>query len=174
MTETTARRTVFALDVLTQPIQPDEMEWRVQQQTKTGKLIIVPYLTNRTVMERFDRQFGWDGWQNDIVEIQDGFLCRITARVSDQDGSVITVTKTDGANRTDIEPIKGGISDAMKRCAVQFGLGRDLYNYPKVFVETPDKYIPDWAYPQLEALVRKINDGTYKGGDIVTLKASYR
>ncbi|WP_266368960.1 Rad52/Rad22 family DNA repair protein [Tellurirhabdus rosea] len=162
--------TTFALDVLTQPIQPDEMEWRVQQQTKTGKLIIVPYITNRCVMERFDRQFGWNGWQNDITEIQDGFLCRITATLPDG----TSVTKTDGANRTDIEPIKGGISDAMKRCAVQFGLGRDLYTYPRVFVETADKYIPDWAHQQLDALVRKINDGTYKGGDIVTLKASYR
>jgi len=162
--------TTFALDVLTQPIQPDEMEWRVQQQTKTGKLIIVPYITNRCVMERFDRQFGWNGWQNDLVEIQDGFLCRITALLPDG----TSITKTDGANRTDIEPIKGGISDAMKRCAVQFGLGRELYTYPKVFVETPDKYIPDWAYPQLDALVRKINDGTYKGGELVTLKASYR
>jgi len=162
--------TAYTLDILTQPIQPDEMEWRVQQQTKTGKLIIVPYITNRCVMERFDRQFGWQGWQNDMTEIGEGFLCRITVTLPDG----TTVTKTDGANRTDIEPIKGGISDAMKRCAVQFGLGRDLYNYPKIFVDTPDKFIPDWAYAQLEALVRKINDGTYKGGEIVTLKASYR
>jgi hypothetical protein len=159
-----------SLAVLSQPIQPEEIEWRVQQQTKTGKLIIVPYIVNRSVMERLDRAFGWQNWQNDITEITDGFLCKITVRLPD--GS--TVSKTDGANRTDIEAIKGGISDAMKRCAVQFGLGRSLYTYPKVMIETPDKFIPDWAYPQLEALVKKINDGSYKGGEFVTLKASYR
>jgi hypothetical protein len=164
----------YPLDVLTQPIQPEEIEWRVQQQTKTGKLIIVPYINNRCVMERFDRQFGWQRWENEITEIQEGFLCRITVYLPERDGQPgATISKTDGANRTDIEAIKGGISDAMKRCAVQFGLGRSLYSYPKVFVETPDRYIPDWAHPQLDALVRKINDGTYKGGEVVTLKASY-
>lgn len=158
------------LDILTAPLQPSEMEWRVQQQTKTGKLIVVPYLTNRTVMERFDRQFGWSGWSNDIKEIDGGFLCTIT--VTMPDGQM--VSKTDGASRTDIEPVKGGISDAMKRCAVQFGLGRDLYNFPRVFIETPDKYIPDWAQPQLDMLVKKLNDGTYRGGEIVTLRSTYR
>lgn len=160
----------YPLDIISSPIQPDEIEWRVQQQTKTGKLIVVPYITNRCVMDRFDRQFGWHGWQNDITEIQDGFLCRITVTLPDG----TRLTKTDGANRTDIEPVKGGISDAMKRCAVQFGVGRNLYTYPRVFVETPDKYIPEWAVNQLESLVKKINDGTYKGGDFVTLKESYR
>lgn len=160
----------YPIDILTAPIQPDEIEWRVQQQTKTGKLIVVPYITNRCVMERFDRQFGWHGWQNDITEIGDGFLCRIT--VTMPDGT--RLTKTDGASRTDIEPVKGGISDAMKRCAVQFGVGRNLYTYPRVFVETLDKYIPEWANAQLDALVKKINDGTYKGGEFVTLKESYR
>lgn len=158
------------VDILTQAIQPEEIEWRVQQQTKNGKLIVVPYITNRCVMDRFDRQFGWSGWQNEIEEIKDGFLCRITVRLPDGR----TITKTDGANRTDIEPVKGGISDAMKRCAVQFGLGRNLYTYPKVFVETQDKYIPDWAVPQLDKLVRKLNDGSYKGGDFVMLKATYK
>ena len=159
----------FPLDILTQPIQPNEIEWRVQQQTKTGKLIVVPYINNRCVMDRFDRQFGWHSWQNDITEINGGFLCRITVTLPDG----TKLTKTDGASRTDIEPVKGGISDAMKRCAVQFGVGRTLYDYPRVFVETPDKYIPDWADKQLEALVQKINDGSYRGGEVVTLKASY-
>ncbi|MBO0934175.1 Rad52/Rad22 family DNA repair protein [Fibrella aquatilis] len=163
------------LEKLTLPIQPDEMEWRVQMQTKTGKLIVVPYITNRCVMDRFDKQFGWQGWQNEISEIQGGFFCKITVTIPGEEGKPATIlSKMDGASRTDIEPVKGGISDAMKRCAVQFGLGRDLYNYPRVFIDTPDKFIPDWAHQQLEMLVKKINDGSYKGGEIVTLRASYQ
>jgi hypothetical protein len=162
------------IDFLTQPIQPNEMEWRVQMQTKTGKLVVVPYITNRCVMDRFDKAFGWQGWQNEIIEINGGFLCRITVTIPSQNGEPPTIlTKTDGASRTDIEPVKGGISDAMKRCAVQFGVGRNLYDYPRVFIETPDKFIPDWATKQLDALVQKINDGSYRGGDMVTLKSSY-
>lgn len=144
------------LNVLSAPITPSEIEWRVQQQTKDGqKIIIVPYITNRCVMQRFDDQFGWAGWQNEMKEIDGGFLCTITAILPGGE----TVQKTDGASRTGIEPIKGGISDAMKRAAVQFGLGRSLYDFPRIMVQTTDKYIPDWANPLLDQLVTKINSG---------------
>ena len=144
------------LDVLNSPIRPEEIEWRVQNQSRDGqKLAIVPYLTNRTVMERFDKQFGWDNWENHFHEVDGGFLCTIT--VTTPDGR--SVTKSDAASKTNVEPVKGGCSDAMKRCAVQFGLGRDLYKYPKVFLQTTDKYIPDWATRLLDNLVIKINGG---------------
>lgn len=158
---------------LTAPIGPDEIEWRVQQQTKTGKLIVVPYITNRCVMDRLDTQFGPNGWSNQITEISGGFLCTITVYALREDGEPYSFSKTDGASRTDIEPVKGGISDAMKRCAVQLGIGRSLYDYPRVYIDTPDKYMPDWAKSQLAILTNKINDGSYKGGEMVTLRASY-
>jgi len=68
------------LNVLTAPLTAQEVEWRVQSQTKDGqKIVVVPYITNRCVMQRFDDQFGWAGWQNEIKEIDGGFLCTITA-----------------------------------------------------------------------------------------------
>ncbi|PRY40121.1 Rad52/22 family double-strand break repair protein [Spirosoma oryzae] len=157
------------LNVLNAPLTAHEIEWRVQSQTKDGqKIIVVPYITNRCVMQRFDEQFGWSGWNNEIKEIDGGFLCTITVMLPD--GSA--VSKTDGASRTGIEPVKGGISDAMKRCAVQFGLGRALYDFPKVFVETTDKYIPSWAVPLLDAMVAKINAGGAVR-DVVVLKPEH-
>lgn len=157
------------LNVLNAPLVSHEIEWRVQSQTKDGqKIIVVPYITNRCVMNRFDEQFGWSGWQNDMREIDGGFLCTITATLPDGQ----QVSKTDGASRTGIEPIKGGISDAMKRCAVQFGLGRALYDFPKVFIETTDKYIPNWATPLLDQMVAKINAGGAVR-DVVVLKPEH-
>ncbi|WP_338871667.1 Rad52/Rad22 family DNA repair protein [Spirosoma sp. SC4-14] len=157
------------LTVLTAPLTPQEIEWRVQSQTKDGqKIVAVPYITNRCVMQRFDDQFGWAGWQNEIKEIEGGFLCTITAILP---GGEI-VQKTDGASRTSVEPVKGGISDAMKRAAVQFGLGRSLYEFPRVLIQTTDKYIPDWAMPLLDKMVDKINSGgTVR--DVVVLKPEH-
>ncbi len=157
------------LNVLTAPLTAHEVEWRVQSQTKDGqKIVVVPYITNRCVMQRFDEQFGWAGWQNEIREIEGGFLCTITAVMP---GGEI-VRKTDGASRTNVEPIKGGISDAMKRSAVQFGLGRALYDFPKVLIQTADKYIPDWATPLLDKMVEKINAGGIVR-DVVVLKPEH-
>lgn len=153
------------LEHLHKPIQPDEIEWRVQQQTQKGdKLIIVPYINNRCVMERFDKQFGWDGWYSEFKEVAEGFICRITVKNKDH-----IIYKEDGASRTNIEEVKGGVSDSMKRAAVQFGLGRGLYKYPRVFIETTDKYIPDWVYPRLNGMVKAINEGTFKD-KVVILK----
>ncbi|GAB3955306.1 hypothetical protein GCM10028805_42540 [Spirosoma harenae] len=157
------------LNVLTAPLTAQEIEWRVQSQTKDGqKIVVVPYITNRCVMQRFDEQFGWEGWQNEIKEIESGFLCTITVVLP---GGEI-VRKTDGASRTNVEPIKGGISDAMKRAAVQFGLGRALYDFPKVLIQTTDKYIPDWANPLLDKMVEKINGGGIVR-DVVVLKPEH-
>lgn len=145
---------IQGISALLKPIRPDEVEWRVQfSKTFKDKVIVVPYITNRCVMDRFDTAFGWDGWSSTIREINNGFICQIKV------GSVI---KEDGASKSDIEPEKGGISDSMKRCAVQFGLGRDLYKYPRVFIENNDQKIPSWAYARLSDLVQYINDnGSY-------------
>ena len=141
-------------NTLTAPILPNEIEWRVQSQTSTGKLIVVPYINNRCVMHRFDAAFGAENWTSEFREISNGFLCRLTVTINDR-----TIYREDGASKTNIEPEKGGISDAMKRAAVQFGLGRCLYDYPRVFIECDGKFIPDWAYDKLDKLVTWINDG---------------
>ena len=141
-------------NTLTAPILPNEVEWRIQSQTNTGKLIVVPYINNRCVMTRFDAAFGAENWTSEFREISNGFICRLTVTINDR-----TIYREDGASKTNIEPEKGGISDAMKRAAVQFGLGRCLYDYPRVFIECEGKFIPDWAYDKLDKLVTWINDG---------------
>ena len=143
-------------NTLTAPILPNEIEWRVQSQTSTGKLIVVPYINNRCVMHRFDAAFGAENWTSEFREIANGFICRLTVIIKDTNR---IVHREDGASKTNIEPEKGGISDAMKRAAVQFGLGRCLYDYPRVFIECDGKFIPDWAYDKLDKLVTWINDG---------------
>ena len=150
-------------ETLTAPIQPNEIEWRVQSVTSTGKMIVVPYINNRCVMQRFDAAFGPKNWTSEFREITNGFICRLTVYL---DGQIIT--REDGASKTNIEPEKGGISDAMKRAAVQFGLGRCLYDYPKVFIECNDKYIPDWAQDKLTKLVEWVNLGNFK--EVIILK----
>ena len=105
-------------------------------------------------MHRFDAAFGAENWTSEFKEIANGFLCRLTVTINDRQ-----VYREDGASKTNIEPEKGGISDAMKRAAVQFGLGRCLYDYPRVMIECDGKFIPDWAYAKLDKLVDWINDG---------------
>lgn len=155
-----------ARDILSKPIQPDEVEWRVQNFNEAkGILSIVPYITNRCVMDRFDEAFDYL-WSNEFRETTTGYICRIQASVANDE--VPFLIHEDGATKTKIEPDKGGMSDAMKRTAVHFGLGRCLYKYPRITIKTNSKYIPFEIYPRLNKMVEAINKGEFKK-DFVTL-----
>ena len=52
-------------------------------------------------------------------------VCNLSIRVGGE-----WISKEDGAPFTDFEAFKGGISDALKRAAVKYGIGRYLYDAP--------------------------------------------
>jgi hypothetical protein len=116
----------------------DELEWRVARAGVTDKgpwAQLLVYLTSRAVMNRLDEVFGAGGWTNNIAYGPGGqVLCTIGAKI---DGE--WVYKTDGADETDIEAVKGGISGAMKRAGVQWGIGRYLYEFGNTYAIISDK-----------------------------------
>ena len=121
---------------LAMPFAPEDLEWRLQRVVEAKELgIAVPYVTNRAIMGRLDDVVGPENWYNDFkpwhgANGKEAQLCGISIRYGDG-----FITKWDGAEDSDIEPVKGGLSDSMKRAAVQWGIGRVLYNMDVVFVE---------------------------------------
>lgn len=79
------------------------------------------------------------------------------------------ITKWDGADGTNFEETKGGLSDSMKRSAYQWGIGRYLYDLPaqKAIIKRTNKYsnwyisknpeLPEWAYEQSKLKQHHIN-----------------
>tara|TARA_R100000963_G_C4625243_1_gene91637 strand:+ start:410 stop:718 length:309 start_codon:yes stop_codon:yes gene_type:complete len=91
-------------------------------------------------MDRLDEVFGVGGWQSRFEWVGNRMMCKLSAEVSG-----LWVCKSDGADDSNIEGAKGGISDALKRAAVQFGIGRYLY-YPDAF--DSNKNPAPWATPE--------------------------
>lgn len=144
------------IDVLRKPITAKEIQWRVQS-SRNGKTTIVPYLTNRCVMDRFDEAFGCLNWKNEYGEWRTkGVRCTISVWDGKQ-----WISKSDGADETAIESTKGGFSDSMKRCAVQWGLGRGLYDYPLIQIEGEVKYISKTIINRLDKMVDAINNNEF-------------
>lgn len=90
-----------------------------------------PYIDARHIQERLDSVCGPGRWRNEYQFAQDGagrqlYLCGISILVSEEVG---WVTKWDGAGETEFEPGKGGLSDSLRRAAVQWGIGRYLYGW---------------------------------------------
>lgn len=120
---------------------PRDIEWRVQScgTNREGKVWakVLAYVTNRAIMARLDEVCGPGNWRNEFREWnagKAGVLCGISVRV---DGE--WVTKWDGAENTDIEEVKGGLSSAMKRAAVQWGIGRYLYELDEGWAQIVEK-----------------------------------
>lgn len=120
------------LTKLAEPFAPADVEWRIGQSGSNAKGIwakCLAYITNRAIMERLDTVCGPQNWKNEYREWQTGtpgVLCGISIRVDNE-----WVTKWDGAEQTDVEAMKGGLSAAMKRAGVQWGIGRYLYDLPE-------------------------------------------
>jgi len=124
------------LDQLKEPFHAEDIEWRVQSsgidRNSNPWVMVIPYITSRAVMDRLDEVFGFDGWEDKYREWKGkGQICTLSVNVDDK-----WITKEDGADDTNIESTKGGLSDALKRAGVKFGIGRYLYKLDAVFAKT--------------------------------------
>lgn len=120
--------------ILAAPFQSADIEWRVSATTNDkSRGLAVPYVTNRAIQNRLDDTVGIDGWHNDFVpwKGEKAQLCGISIYLPEQQD---WLTKWDGADDSDIESVKGGLSDSMKRAAVEWGIGRYLYGMTQVWV----------------------------------------
>lgn len=132
------------IDALKQPFAPADLEWRAQHSDvgKDGKVYasLIAYIDARAIYDRLDSVCGPAGWWNQPPQYSasgKGVNQGITINLPESG----EVTKWDGADETAIEAVKGGLSSAMKRAAVLWGIGRYLYDIDMAYV-APQKDRP--------------------------------
>lgn len=179
-------------DKLKEPFPEKDIEWRIQScgLTKDGKPwgLVLAYIQARAAQDRLDEVLGAENWQVTYKTFGNRIKCSLSVFLGDR-----WVTKEDGAETTDIEPYKGGLSGAFKRVASVWGIGRYLYNLESGFAQIVDKGVkgahfaktkegqifywippslPEWALPTGEKnkkfLEQRLNDfdityGKFKG-----------
>ena len=152
------------IEQLAEPFAPEDIEWRVgSTNADKSKGMALPYITARAQMNRLDNLLGPENWRDEYVQIPGGFLCGLSIRIDND-----WITKWDGGGDSDIEPIKGGLSDAFKRAGVKWGLGRYLYDIPIQWVPIEPigrsyklskiPQLPDWALPNVGEEVEEDKD----------------
>jgi hypothetical protein len=118
------------------PFPVEALHWRLGQTNKAKtKAMMLVYIDARDVMDRLDEVFGLD-WTDDYKEVKGRIVCTIT---------VNGVSRSDGAGDTDFEAEKGGLSDAFKRAAVKWGVGRYLYDARKYNTWVPYSEDGKWT-----------------------------
>ncbi len=170
----TVNPTQATLVALSTPFSPEQLRWRVDEHSvytasdgcRYGRALA--YLEARDVMNRLDDVLGGN-WSSKLTPLMEsgrlsGFLCELTIRFPD--GS--TSTRSDVGVITSYQSLKGAASDALKRAAVYFDVGRYLYFLDTPWVEVDSRNaiigdlpkLPLWALPNnVDVSVRQAEYG---------------
>ena len=130
------------LSRLADPFAPSDIDWKPGTVTRDkSKGLAMAYLTSRAVQERLDTVCGPADWRNEFREGPGGgVLCGLSIYVQREPGELGEwVTKWDGAENTAVDGVKGGLSGALKRAAVMWGVGRYLYELPAQWVRLDER-----------------------------------
>jgi hypothetical protein len=108
------------------------IEWRLgtmNNDKSRGRAL--PYLTFQAVADRLDEVVGEENWKAEYVAgPAGGVVCKLALRINGE-----WIVKENGAGNTEMEGIKGGLTDAFKRAATMWGVGRYLHAYNALWVE---------------------------------------
>lgn len=117
-------------------LKAEEIEVRVKQASEKGAVALV-YKTSRVDMDILDETVGAENWADDYREIKGNLYCGIGIRAGAGEPFVWkwdcgVESREDAGNEK-----KGEASDAFKRAGVKWGIGRELYTAPFIFLSVP-------------------------------------
>ena len=141
MESQTIQNTGVSPDQLTKLKDPFPVKWRVQT-SDSNKAMCVAYIDARDVQNRLDEVCGMENWKSTTKVEKGNLYTTILIRVNNE-----WIEKTDVGTESKIEKEKGEMSDSLKRAAVQWGVGRFLYDLdiqklPTIKYDKNNKFYP--------------------------------
>ncbi len=114
----------------------DDIEVRVQSVKQNG-LVLLLYKNARVDMAILDETVGAENWQREHYECKGNLFCRvgINANRNATDACDVWVWKSDCGTESNTEAQKGEASDSFKRACFNWGIGRELYTSPFIWVD---------------------------------------
>lgn len=117
-------------------LRADEIEVRVQS-ARGDKKIFLLYKDARVDQRILDETFGSMYWQRSHQIIDGRLYC--TVSIWDDDRKQ-WVGKQDVGTESNTEKEKGQASDSFKRACFNWGIGRELYTAPTIYITTSSTY----------------------------------
>jgi hypothetical protein len=121
-------------EMLSAPFDPREVKFKPAV-VSGQRALALAYVDARVIQDRLDDVLGVTGWQDEYECLPDGsVVCRLRLRLGDE-----WITKMDVGGQSE-QPDEGdrrkaAFSDALKRAAVKFGIGRYLYRLPHLWCD---------------------------------------
>ena len=117
-------------------LRADEIECRVQSAKQNG-LVLLLYKDARVDMNILDETVGSACWQREHYECKGNLFCRVGICVETKKGDSIFpewIWKSDCGTESNTEAQKGEASDSFKRACFNWGIGRELYTSPFIWI----------------------------------------
>ena len=111
-------------------LNADEIECRIAQ-VKSNGISLLLYKTARTDANLLDETVGEENWENDFKVIDGVLYGGIGILLNDKE-----VWKWDAGTESNTEAEKGRASDAFKRAGFKWGIGRELYTSPFIWISS--------------------------------------
>lgn len=119
------------------PLMANEIEVRVGTLKKDGSgASYLLYKDSRCDMKILDEVFGAFNWQREHKELKGVIYCGVSIRSEQGEW----VTKWDAGAESNVEKEKGEASDSFKRACTNWGIGRELYTSPQIWINFADDY----------------------------------
>lgn len=118
---------------LAKPLEISQIDFRVQSINKGGYATILAYKDARVDMERLDEVVGPLNWKREHT--RENHNCVVSVWSADHNH---WVSKEDTGTESYTEAQKGLASDSFKRACFNWGIGRELYDYPVIQIKLND------------------------------------
>lgn len=147
-------------DITFPVLEPSDIEVRVNQVSPNGVSLLL-YKDARCDMRILDSAVGANNWQCEYRRLGGDLYCRVGIR--SEDGEFIW--KEDVGVPSNMESTKGEASDAFKRACFKWGVGRELYTAPFIFIGhgnfqlSKNKQGKDACYDRFSVTDIKYEDG---------------
>jgi hypothetical protein len=139
---------------LAAPFDPEDVHFKPQA-VSGNRALAIAYTNARAIQDRLDEVLGVDGWEDEYSCLPDGsVVCRLRLRIAGE-----WIDKMDVGSPSEQpdagDKLKAAFSDALKRAAVKFGIGRYLHQLPPQWIDYDPKkrqflgkpQLPAWALP---------------------------
>jgi hypothetical protein len=106
----------------------EDIEVRVQSAKPNGVILLL-YKNARVDMSILDEAVGAENWQREHYDCKGNLFCRVGIKNVGE-----WVWKSDCGTESNTEAQKGEASDSFKRACFNWGIGRELYTSPFIWI----------------------------------------
>ena len=153
-------------------LNAEDIEVRVGQASEKGVSLLL-YKDARCDMRLLDNAVGAENWQCDYESIDGKLFCTVSIWSDERHQ---WVSKQDVGTPSNMEADKGECSDAFKRSCFKWGIGRELYSAPFIWIPSSNftivknKQGKPTCYDKFRVASMEVSEGRIVGLSIINEK----